>query len=305
MSARHEFFPIWQYRNNISKAIQNDCAISLDEHKQFVSKGFVRRGIKYNPTNLLTTPQANLDKRLIIMPESYLGFLWVSIYFLSMLYERHIIPQQNLKEKVIIDYRDDEPLVRAGLLFEWGCRLRTFHSAWPSGFPPEDGSEFEKKWSKKTYTMWIRASCFIFYHELAHLVLGHKKPQDSQEKIEMEMEADQFAFKAIFPEKISIEQKTETLLGVLSLMIANFFILTNFKGLKPKDHLGLKERVQAVLNFVDFKESEKNQYFYYIAAVGCVLFLKNMGIETKNHIKLRYKTSMDYWNDVCHFIDNS
>ena len=291
-------FPIWKYRYNISRAIEEDYRIKKEEHRKYVEQEkIVIPGIQYICSVLLQGPKVDIKSKKIIFSEPYLGYLWVSIYFFSMLYEKHILPQNNSKKRVFIDYSHDFNLLRASLIFRWGRGLRYRYSLWPEGFPPEKGDEEEMRWAGKTYTLWIRAVSFIFYHEFGHLFLRHSL-SNGDALVEMEKDADRFACDIVIADAENENLKTEALLGVLILMLSNFFIVNSLREIKPNNHLDLRLRVENILDLVDFADESKKEYFYYFAATIINCLLDEYGVDTKSLPK-EYIKAKDYWNDMC------
>ena len=158
-------------------------------------------------------------------------------------------------------------------------------------------TEIETTYALRTNTIWIKAMAFIFLHEYFHILLGHTKLINltDEEKIEKEWEAETKALEHIrLPENF----QNDDFIGVLSLMLCNFFEIVNIEQIVPQDHLPLNERLDKILQHIEFQcgvDLRRVQYFYHFSSIGLIYGLAPLDFDYSNTASSYFDTR-DYFN---------
>jgi hypothetical protein len=201
-----------------------------------------------------TKPQSPFATSWAIqIEESFLSFLWCYCYGL--------VVRLPAKDKKIAQ----QEIVEAGELLKYAKEFLKNYKGWDKNtLPnPELHGRDEKRFIGVSNGMFLVAVNYVFYHEFAHIVLGHTKEGqvDLERKLEIEREADKFAFERIIKGSQFDEM---SYIGVLAALGAFTFTSQNFQG---RDHPDLDHRIANFLECLDFPED----HHCWIVALWAIL----------------------------------
>ncbi len=275
--------PISVLYNNIMK-----CFEDINPSSQALLQKYIDKG-KFNPEIIIDEgydpikfPVVNLETSQVTIQSTYLSHLWAFIYSIFVIYEEAI--QKKLLEgtfqgKIILD----TPLLkRANSLLTWAMSLKESYSEWNTALP-NPNTDYEKDdletfYIGKINNLFQSTIAFLLYHEVAHVVQGHKSYYLGYEQLdnfdeikELEKEADEFAFNMLIyddGEKNKLEKG-------LSIMIAfcSALMLTSSPSLFQKKHPDIDQRLLTVISKLNFEKIESEFYVYYLGSYILQMYL--------------------------------
>lgn len=296
--------PITVLWGNIVHAFENADESALALHKTAIESGTLSKAIAYdNGREKVKTPFANLETREINIQETYLCHLWSFIYSVFVMYEEGI--QKPLINNTFDGaLRFDTPLLqRAKVLFNWSISLTKEYSDWNDGLPNPrtHNDDREKFYAEKVNGIFQDAAAYLLFHEFAHLTQGHEsfflgigvtKLNESElaERIQMENEADQYAFGMLVKETDTEKQKWIKGLSILFVMCSALLITPRANSVKQITHPDLDNRLLNILLKIDLKTEEAQFYCWYLCCFAMRLYLMKHDIETPIS---KYETARD------------
>lgn len=221
------------YRNN---------SVSKVRLKVLAEQNLVSRGIYFNPEGgFIKTPSVHLESGRVEIQESYMSFLWCTIYnFVKM---NESARQLCLSSEDIVQFNKNsvEHLDQMNEVFDWVLSLQTDYSKWPGDFPsPIDGSEF----SNTINAIFLHALSYLLYHEVAHLANNHKvyselitaRPEDlrDEERYQLqslEVEADNYAIELLLGVNLDEDQTYIRVIAAIFAQLSNLLLIQNVNGL--------------------------------------------------------------------------
>lgn len=297
--------PINKLYNNIMKFFE-----TTNPHSEIQLKKYVQDG-KLNPeiiieegSELIKFPFVNLDTNQITIQSTYLSHLWAFIYSIFVIYEEAI--QKKLLDKTFtgqIDL-DSDLLKRANLLLTWSMSLKTTYSDWDRILPNPD-IDYSKQnpetfYIEKINNLFQSSVSFLLYHEVAHVVNGHKSYYLGFDKLnnyddikELEKEADDFAFNALIYDDDDEKNKIEKGLSIM-IVFCSAFMLSSRHTLSQKKHPDIDQRLLTIINKLNFEKIENEFYIYYLGSYILQMYLQKEGQPIlcgiyDNHKELFYK----------------
>jgi hypothetical protein len=283
--------PIQVLHNNIINFFENTHEYSFKIHENYVSEGKISPAILfYNGNEKIRFPFANLEIKEITIQETHLSHLWSFIYSIFVIYEEAI-------QKKMIDNTFDgsidlssQLLSRAEKLLYWSMSLKKTYSDWDISLPNPKKHNYddEKFYAEKVNNLYQSAVIFLLYHEQAHLVNGHKSyflgfnTTTSFERIELEKEADEFAFSMLINEE-NESSKIEKGLAII-MLFSSALLLSNVSSLKQQKHPDIDQRLMTMINKLNFYEKENEFYIWYLGCYILNMYLKKSGIDYQAEI---------------------
>lgn len=219
--------PITVLWGNILHSFENADEFALELHKKATKCGKLAKSIAYdNRKEKVRTPFADLKTKEIYLQETYLSHLWSFIYSVFVMHEEGI-------QKPLINncfdgaLRFETPLLqRAKLLFDWSISLTSEYSDWDELLPNPRiyNDEREQFYGEKVNAIFQDSVAYLMFHEFAHLTQGHESfflgaclgeisEEDLAERIQMENEADQYAFSMLVKDTDDEKQRWVNLRG--------------------------------------------------------------------------------------------
>ncbi len=266
--------PINSLCGQISHAFENPNGNALPRLKEVVSAGLLDPGIDLVQEGAMHTPYIRRASAsapaTIALHVHYLQTLWAFIYAFFVIYEEGV--QRPLMNKAFdgtIDYRPPL-LLRAGQLLAW---IATDDSAWPDNLPSPTYSEAGVEWefALKANSIFVHAVAFLLHHEFAHVALGHLDQvnaiQNDVDKKLLEQDADEFAFSALICQSDDEAHRRSKGWSVLAPVLLSLYVTQNRASLFPTTHPFGHHRVEAMLNRLNFKQRDSQDYFTYLCTI--------------------------------------
>ncbi|MEE9338564.1 MAG: phage exclusion protein Lit family protein [Methylococcaceae bacterium] len=296
--------PITVLWGNIIHTFENVDASSLKMHQEATASGKLSKSIAYdNRKEKVRTPYADLKTREINLQETYLSHLWAFIYSVFVMYEEGV--QKPLINNTFDgSLKFENPLLqRAKILFDWAISLTNEYSEWDEKLPNPrtHNSNEEKFYAEKVNAIFQSAVSYLMFHEFAHLTLNHESffiginmkamsEAELAEKIQMENEADQYAFNMLIKDQDDENQKWVKGLSVLFVMCSALLITSKAQSVKQNTHPDLDNRILSVLQSLNLKTEEAQFYCWYLCGFAIRFFLLKHGIDIPAN---EYETAQD------------
>lgn len=280
--------PIRVLRHNIVAHFKTLKKPIISSIKESTSKGKIEGGICIIvQKEALKTPKADFEKKTIILHENFIAYLWALSYSLVTIFEKSVqIPFNQGKISEVLQFNTEE-LKQANALFNWAITLNTKYSDWDLNLPNPEKTLNEKAAEKAGWinSIFLDALTYIILHEMAHLINGHKNviidiiktPSESlSEKqittfIELEKEADCFAFENIIEGK-SGHQKFTCGVSIVLSHIISLFHLKKPKSIKQLKHPDLDNRILNSINKLELENEEQKEYIWGFSYICSILF---------------------------------
>lgn len=292
MKLKKVLYPIEILHNNLCSFFEKTNDYSLNLLQQYIKDG------KLTPELIIETdeekikfPKATLDgTNQIIIQNTYLSHLWSFIYSIFVIYEEEV--QKKMIQGTYIGIIDDSSnlINRAIKLLEWSFSLKDKYSDWDIHLPNPDIDytirNKETFYIEKVNNIYQSATSFLLYHEVAHLVNGHKPfflgfnkdlSIKAGELKELEKEADEFAF-SILINNDSEDSKIQKGMAII-IVFCSSLILSNLNNLQQSKHPDIDQRLLIMLSKLNFEKIENEFYLWYLGCVILNIYLKREGIK--------------------------
>ncbi len=279
--------PITVLWGNIVHAFENVDESALELHKKATKCGKLAKAIAYdNGKEKVRTPFANLKTREINLQETYLSHLWSFIYSVFVMYEEGI--QKRLINNCFDGaLRFETPLLqRAKLLFDWSISLTAEYSDWDEQLPNPrtHNNEREQFYAEKVNAIFQDAVAYLMFHEFAHLTQGHESfflgvsldglsEEDLAERVQMENEADQYAFSMLVKDTDDEKQRWVKGLSILFVMCSALLITPRANSIKQETHPDLDNRLLNILLKLNLETEEAQFYCWYLCGFAIRFYL--------------------------------
>ena len=236
----------------------------------------------------LKTPYADCNNYKICLQENFIGFIWAMCYSLFVIYE------EGVQKRIITGQFDGfinfntDLLKRAKQLFDWAISLKVQYSDWDLTLPnPESHkNEMEKWYAGKANGIFQDLIIYDLFHEFAHLVNNHcdvlsdilgKKTHELTEEqitrcIEIESEADNYAFESIVEELDSEKYKLHKGMAIILSHCTSLFVIMNPKSVKQLTHPDIDNRILNSITRLGLTDVYSSDYLWYLGALCCKLF---------------------------------
>jgi hypothetical protein len=282
--------PIKHLYDRIIDSFYSNNTVSEARLKELAEQNLVSRSIFFNPSGgFIRTPIVHLETGEVEIQESYMAFLWCTIYnFVKM---NDSARQLCLSSEDIVQFNSTsvEDLDQMNYLFDWSLSLQTKYSEWPKDFPsPVDGSEF----SNTINVIFLHALSYLLYHEVAHLANNHKaylelinsKPEELTEKEcyqlkSLEVEADNYAIELLLGVNLSEDQTYIRVIGAIMAHLSNLLLIQNINGLMQLKHPDVDQRLFNLSTWFKFDNPIYQLNIEQTLNIGLSLFLHIHKIE--------------------------
>ncbi|MCG9767195.1 hypothetical protein L1D59_01095 [Pseudoalteromonas piscicida] len=285
--------PITVLWGNIVHAFECADESALDLHKQATKCGKLSKSIAYdNGKEKVRTPYVDLKTREINLQETYLSHLWSFIYSVFVMYEEGIQkPLINNSFDGVL--RFETPLLqRAKLLFDWSISLTSEYSDWNEGLPNPrtHNNEREQFYAEKVNAIFQDAVAYFMFHEFTHLTQGHesffpgvvfggRSEEELAELIQMENEADQYAFSMLLKDTDDEKKRWVKGLSILFVMCSALLITPRASSIKQATHPDLDNRLLNILLKLNLETEETQFYCWYLCDFAIKFYLIKHNIE--------------------------
>lgn len=311
--------PVAVLFGNIIHRFENIQSNTLNEHLKAVQSGYISPEIDYDDSpKKVKTPSSNTKSRQIYLQETYLSYLWSFIYSIFVIYE------EGIQKRMLNDTWDgmikyDSPLLkRAFNLFSWSISLIDTYSYWDENLPnPEKHTdEQEKFYAEKVNGIFQDAVTFLMFHEFAHLTYGHdvyfeskdnsqKKQDENYILLELEKDADNFAFSVLVKEENEYSKQFASTLAVQFVMTSSFLLEPSKNQTIQYSHPTLDNRLFYFFQNMTVKDKENSFYIKHISSLGLQIYLEKYKILSTDETNRVFDTIEDmidfYLEQLDHF----
>ncbi len=285
--------PIKVLWGNIVNTFENVDDTSLKMHQGATESGSLSKAIAYdNGFEKVKTPYADPYTREINLQETYLAHLWSFIYSVFVMYEEGIQkPLINNKFDGSLKF-ETSILKRAKLLFDWSISLSNKWSEWDETLPNPrtHNSDNEKFYAEKVNSIFQYATAYWMFHEFAHLTLKHDSfflgveignlsDAEIAERVQIENEADQYAFNMLIKEHDDEKQKWIKGLSILLATCSALLITSKAGCVKQILHPDLDQRILNVLQSLNLATEKAQFYCWHLCSFSIRLYLIKHGID--------------------------
>lgn len=296
--------PITVLSGNIIESFEKASESSLAMHLKAVSSGQIKPYIDYdNGNDAARGPHADLSTKRIYLQETYLEYLWAFIYSVFVMYEEGIqkrLINQNFSGSLVFD---TEILQRAKALYDWSISLADKKSNWDVDLPnPQKHlNDLEKVYTEKVNGIFSKSISYVLFHEFCHLTQGHQSyflgvnlkyltEADYADRIQLENEADEFAFNMIVDSNGDEKSRWIIGLSVLFATSSTLLLTRSAGGIKQRSHPDLDTRLHTILEKLDLQSGQSQFYCWYLCCFAVNLYLLKHGV---THGQETYDTAED------------
>lgn len=253
--------------------LHNELSLVFEKEPILISNGQFR------------TPKINNHTRKIELHETFLSFLWCSIYSVYVTYLETIdYPRVNRENGEILHPRNQSNIDKAKELFDYAKYLIVDFKDWNKESLPNPEIYFAEKRDnvEQTNCFYTEAVKFILCHEFTHLKY-HVDQIDNQTAnsyfLAFEIEADNNAIdmmkRGMEQEKdpFTISHKLAIEIGIVFGLLSMFYFRANTSGLK---HPNAEDRLT---NALERLELVYNHFAWGIACVGLQMWDEQFGLK--------------------------
>ena len=288
--------PIAVLWGKIVYTFENIDSSSLRMHIEATNSGKLSKAIAYDyGQEKVKTPYAKIKTRKIHLQETYLSHLWSFIYSVLVMYEEGIQkPLINNTFNGSLEF--DSPLLqRAKMLFNWSISLTQKYSEWDESLPNPQRHNFdkEKDYAEKVNGIFQSAVAYLMFHEFAHLTQGHDsffmglnrndlneaERAERAERVQIENEADHFAFDMLIKQQDDDKQRWIKGLSILFVICSALLIVPTAQGVKQNLHPDLDQRILNILQRLNLETEESQFYCWYLCGFAIRFYLIKHSIE--------------------------
>ncbi len=281
--------PIRVLQFNILNKFEAEGINKIPDFVESIAKGLVVPGLKYNmEQESLRSPFARCATKQIHIQEVFLSFMWSLCYSLFIIVEKGVqerVTKPEWKGEIIFD---TDLLIKANQLLSWALTLNVFYSDWDLDLPnPErPNSEEEEFYSEKLNGIFENATCYILFHEYAHLVLKHCEFSEqvkfkhltelTKDEIkrykELETQADNFAYNKLIKGSKTEDEKFNFGIAIILAHCAMLFMVYSPKNIKKIKHPDSDIRLQNSISQLNLTNPLNEDYIWTIGCFACMKF---------------------------------
>lgn len=277
--------PIEVLANNLVHNIESLAGKNKHPLQVSVDAGHISSQIDYELDAVPPrAPFADHIRRAVCFQESYLAYLWAYIYSNFVVFEEAV--QRRLLNGTFsgaIEF--DTPLLRrAKSLGDWAEKFALKYEKWDEALLPNPRyvlDSAEKEFVGKVNGIFLGATSYLFFHEYAHLILGHDPTADDALQIEQEKEADNFALSFLVSGSTTDVERQIAGLSIVLLCSSNFHLASSVHSVWQDRHPDMHERLRFGLSGLNLGTPASKYYLYFLASINIKRFLEAHGIATK------------------------
>jgi hypothetical protein len=282
--------PIRVLQFNILNKFESEGLKSIPTFNHALTNGLVSPGIKYEiDKNALKSPFASCSTKQINIQEVFLSFMWSLSYSLFIIIEKGVqerVTKPEWKGEIIFD---TDLLIKANLLLDWALTLNVFYSDWDLSLPnPEQPNNPEEQfYCEKNNGLFENSTCYILFHEYAHLALNHCQyssliakfkngevltPEEIKLLKQLEEDADDFAFNSLVTGKETEQEKFHKGVAIILAHCAMLFMVHNPKKLKKTTHPDTDIRLENAIKKLHLNDALSEDYIWTLGCLACMKF---------------------------------
>ncbi|GAA4203934.1 hypothetical protein GCM10022289_20960 [Pedobacter jeongneungensis] len=268
------------------------------------------RSIKIETGNF-STPFSDHQTKEIVLNERFLILTWCITYIIYEVTQNKSSTAIKLTETYSLLDKKDPEVQDLDHLFDWAFSLKHDDKTdWPTNLPNPTMKTFSVR---VTNVIFIDAICYIMFHEVAHLVNGHWKNYQAIQKkliigehlnsdeqmlcIQMEQEADSFAYDCLVSSQLDEEARYHKQLGIILTGLVSLFALKKGSKLTSITHPSSHVRIFNFLGQTAFSEDYEFQ-LNRVMNVGLSLFCKLQGITYEDKGFATFNALLDYFYNL-------
>lgn len=223
-----------------------------------------------------TPPFVTLETKKVHLQESYLAYLWATIYSTFVMYEFGI---QEPMMKGTFDWTrryESQELARAKHLSDWAKRFAIQYEPWDDKALPNPARHIdaiEKKLAGKANAIFVRAVTYLIAHEFGHLFGRHTVETSDLDRVEQEKEADNFAMDFVVDANASELERHISGAAIVMLTCSNLFLTATFPNIWKCRHPHTHDRIRNAISGLNLTSQRAKDYLYYLAAIELMQYL--------------------------------
>jgi hypothetical protein len=160
-------------------------------------------------------------------------------------------------------------------MLAWCKSLAHGYSPWPAHLPSpaKYANTAEEYFGGKANVVFQHATSFILNHERAHALFEHlpimqDEPGNHDLRLQLEKEADVFAFDRLVAPGLSDNEKSLESWAILAVSLATFYVYKDPRqALVSTTHPSLHHRVGKLLRALAFQDAGQRSYFPLLCRV--------------------------------------
>jgi hypothetical protein len=290
--------PIRVLKHNLTtRLVERNTELINELQADFRLNGKIVYHIAELPIIEKQTPYID-DKGLINIHETYLSYIWSITFSMFVLYEESIsIPDYIKRDKKPPKTQNLELIELTKELFDYSKSLVRVYSEWDKEYFPNPeyfDEETEEGWYiLRTNDLYVEATNFILYHEIAHAELEHIKKitiegLSNDDIKELELEADTRAIELMF---LNFRNRNATEIAITIGLSSMLFMSSNLNG--GKKHPNIDVRIENFISIIKPKDDSSLWAFL-------VLFVKLWDKQFSHNFtnKMEYNTYKELYYEL-------
>jgi hypothetical protein len=283
--------PILALQGNIVFAFENPNGSAVALLQEVVGQGLLSEELVLeddpSPPRAPRAIRRDGHPAEVVLHVAHLELVWAFVYGWIALYEEAVqrpMIAGTFDGRILLD---SELKIRAAQLLDWASRLKDASTPWPEGLPSPNNyaSEEERSFALKTNGIFQQSIAFCLFHEFAHVRQRHfdflggtAQAADPASILEMEREADDFAFRVIVSPEDDEVALTVKAWPILAAVLSSLYLVHGPAGVYQEHHPHLHHRVYEMLAKFDFrKPSPTRDYFHYLCATVLLVVSQAQG----------------------------
>jgi len=299
--------PIETLYDLLIKTFENTSEITNTRLREYQDSQ-LSRYIKIE-TGDYSTPYSDHDTKEIVLNKRFLCLMWCLNYIILEITQNKSRTAINITDTYVIMDSEDEEIKELDYLFNWAFALKNpvVSDEWPDNLPNPTLTSYN---IRAANIIFMDAISYIMFHEVAHIVNGHwesykeislkyKKGEalDKQEKalcIQLEQEADTFAFDCMVSSNDDEVKRYHKQLGIIMAGLSSMFALKAKTRLTSLTHPSIHVRIfnfRARTSFSEGDEFRLNR----VMNVGLSMFCRLQGIDYEDQHFESFDALLDYF----------
>lgn len=259
-----------------------------------------------------STPFSEHTSNEIVLNKRFLILMWCITYIIIEVTQNKSRTAINITDTYIVMDGDDDEVKELDQLFDWAFALKNQNSNdhWPENLP---NPALISDQVRVANVIFIDAISYIMFHEVAHIVNGHwesykeihlklvkGEPLDDQDKvlsIQMEQEADNFAYDCLVNSQTDEDTRYHKQLGIILAGLSSMFALKPGTHLNSLTHPSIHVRIFNSREQTAFSEGDEFQ-LSRVMNVGLSMFCKLHNLKYEDKGFNTFIELLDYFFDI-------
>lgn len=200
----------------------------------------------------------------ICIDRNFVDFLWAYIYGSWVQFEEGLMKGLLIAQGKI-DSQDAKEISLAQSMLHSAITHQL--NPWPTEFPLPNANTF---YTQRVNGIFLDAISILLFHETAHILNGHLKIVkncSSEEKKELEKEADNFALQHVFDDANLSDQSTfiQKSIAIITAFTSFLFAGKTAYIVRQSEHPDLDDRLFNAMQILNIKDNHISFYMYSFA----------------------------------------